>query len=205
MLHTKGSIFNLALGALLLKTRIVEPSTDTSNNNKVLLDLWPVAYASTLTDMDLTSTMQQATLALITQNPNALWSYAYKYPSNCLFLRRIQTVLVKDNETYHEPKQVVMHGTQKAIYANKEDAIAEFIAGDLPVSSLGANAGLAIAYRLAVMAAPLVVGKGARKLREDNQILYMIEKAEAQETDRLENFSYSADWIESGFVEARMS
>lgn len=202
---SKASIWNLALDALLLHKRITNADTDTGNEANVLRTHWQTAYDSALVDMNLASTSSQVTLSLITQDPNLLWSYAYAYPTNCVFFQRIQSTVVVDSVGTHIPKQIKMHNGQKVIFTNEEDAIGEFIANDIPLASLSASAALTIAYRLAVLAAPLVTGKGARKLREDNLILYATSRAEAQEKDRSESFSFVNDATESEFVAARLS
>lgn len=202
---TKAGIFNLALGALLLRKQIINTDTDVSNEANVLNIHWSSAFEMTLEDMDLTSTSTQATLSLITLDPNTLWDYAYAYPTDCMFFRRIQSSLVADNRNNHIPKQVRMYNSQKAIFTNEENAIGEYVSNSIPLSSLSASAALAVAYRLAYLSAPLITGKGAKSLREEVLKNYVIAKSEAQEKDRLESFSFNADWIESEFVEARMS
>ncbi len=94
---------------------------------------------------------------------------------------------------------------QKVVYTNQSEAIFEYISKDVPLSSLSASAGLAIAYRLALLSAPLVTGKGAKTLMEQIKDKYVVAKAEAQETDRLENFNFVDPSVESEFVEARTS
>ena len=203
-MYTKAKIFNLALGALLLQKRISDPTTDTSNENKVLETHYDVAFRSTIEDLDLDSMSTEETLALVTADPTALWLYAYLYPANCSFFRRIQSTSNVDNRTTHIPKRISIYQGQKVIFTNEEDAIGEFIPHDISLSTLSANAGLAIAYRLAILSAPLVVGKGSLKLRESIEKQYILAKGEAQEQDRRENFSFNDESIDSEFVEARL-
>lgn len=204
-MHTKAGIFNLALGALLLSRRITNVDTDQSNEAKVLLTHYDVALRATLEDLDLDSTSTQADLELLEADPTQHWSYAYKYPSNCAFFRRIQSSALMDNKTTHIPKRIGVYEDQKAIFTNETEAVGEYIAYDLPLSTLSATAGLAVAYRLAILSAPLIVGKGAAKLIEQIEKKYMITKAEAQEQDRRENFNFTDPEVESEFVEERMS
>ena len=203
-MYTKAKIFNLALGALLLQKKISDPETDTSNENKVLGTHYDVAFQSTLEDLDLDSTSTEEVLALVATDPNTLWLYAYLYPANCAFFRRIQSVSEVDNRTTHISKRVSMYQGQKVIFTNEEDAIAEFIPHDISLTHLSANVGLAIAYRLAFLSSPLIVGKGALKLRESIKQDYLLAKGEAQEKDKRENFSFNDESIDSEFVEARL-
>jgi hypothetical protein len=76
---------------------------------------------------------------------------------------------------------------------------------DVPLSILSANAGLAVAYKLAMLSAPLIVGKGADRLMKTIQANYVMAKASAQEKGALENYSAQSDALQSEFVSARTS
>ncbi len=206
-MYTKAKIYNLALGALLLQRVITDTVTDQSNECKVLNTHYDTALRSTLEDMDLDSTSSQRALELLATDDEDYpeWTYIYAYPSACAFLRRIKSVAVMDNRTTHIPKRVGMYGTRKAIFTNEALAVVEMIQHDLPISSLTATAGLVVAYRLALLSAPLIVGKGADRVRKQIQENYILAKAEAQEQDRRENFNYTDPEVESEFVEERLS
>lgn len=204
-MYTKAQIFNLALGAMLLSRRITNTETETSNENVVLNTHYDVAFRATLEDLDLDSTSTEATLALIEVDPVTQWKYAYAYPTDCAFLRRIKSEYKLDCRYTHIPKRVAIHEGAKVIFTDQEDAIVEYVSYDVPLSTLSATVGLAIAYRLAILAAPLVTGKGAAKLVTDIQAKYMVAKAEAQEQDRRENFNFVDEAIDSEFVAERTS
>lgn len=204
-MYTKAKIFNLALGALLLNKRISDTETDTSIENQTLNVHWDTALRSALQELDLDSVSTQKDLELIEASPTDLWDFAYKYPTNCSFLRRIQSSVLKDNRTNQVPRRVATHNGAKVIFTNQEDAIIEYIPHDLSLNLLSASAGLAIAYKLAMLSAPLVAGKGAAPLRKEIQQRYLMAKAEAQQHDRLENANFEEDDIMSEFVEARIS
>lgn len=203
-MYSKEDIFNLSLSALLLQRRITNADTDTSNEAKVLRSVWTPALASTLEDLDLDSTSDQVELELIEEDPNRYWKYAYKYPTDCAFFRRIQSCEVKDNRMSHEPKLIRMYEGEKAIFTNVYQAVAEYISKDVPLSAISATAGIALSLRLASMASPLVTGKGAALLIKTLDERYKIAKAEAQEQDRNENFNYDDVRIASEFANARM-
>lgn len=204
-MYSKAEIFNLALGALLLTKEISDPATDPSKECRVLNVHWNTALRSTLVDLDLDMTTTEKLLELIEENPTDLWLYAYKYPSNCAFFRRIQTSVLKDTRRTKVPLRMANHNGVKVIFTNAEDAIGEYIPYDASLNLLNPSAGLAVAYRLAQLSAPLVVGKGALALRKDISSLYVIAKAEAQEHDRLENADFDDDETISEFVETRLS
>ncbi len=203
-MYSKAKIFNLALGALLLSRRIIDTETETGNEVKVLNTHYDVAFRATLEDLDLDSTSTQAVLELIEENPNDLWGFSYKYPTNCAFFRRIQSPVVTDNRSTHIPKRVAIKDGKKCIFTNQVDAVIEYISYDVPLGTLSATAGLAVAYRLAMMASPLVTGKGSKTLMDSIQKMYVMTKAEAQEQDKKENFVFNDPETDSEFVQARI-
>ena len=205
MSFTKVKIYNTALSALLISREITDVETNTSNDVKNLNIYWDIALESTLQDLDLDSTSQPITLELIEELTDEPWQYAYKYPAKCVFLRRLKSLVPTDTKSTHISKRTGQYNNQKAIFTDEYQAIAECIPKDVPLETLSAMAGLAVAYKLAFLAAPLVVGKGAKTLRKEIKQDYVIAKLEAQETDANENFVYETEWQRSEFVEARLS
>lgn len=208
-MYSKVQIYNLALSALLLQRQIVDVTTDNSNEKVVLNQFYDIALRSTLVDLNLDSTSKTASLALIADPPAApldeLWNYVYQYPTDCAFFRRVFSGHYKDNRTTHIAKTIEIYNGKKAIFTNEVTAVGQYLPHDVDLNVLNPMAGLALAQRLASLAAPLIVGKGAKKLREDIEIRYALYKAGAQEHDILENENYHAEAVESEFVLARMS
>lgn len=204
MSYTKAKIFNLALGALLLQRQISNTETDPSNEAKTLNTNWDTALSSTLEDLDLDSLSEDVTLELVTTNPNDDWLYAYAYPTNCAFFRRIKSCVLTDSRKTQILKRVGLLNGDKVIFTNQVDAVAQIIPNDLDLTLFDANTALAVAFRLAILSSPLVVGKGAQKLREEIEKNYIVAKAKATEKDHRENFNYTQEDVESEFVSARI-
>jgi len=202
---SKAEIFNLTLGALLLTKTIIDPDTDTSSECRVLNVHFPTAFNMVLQDLDLDATAQFQPLELIATRPNTLWFYAYKFPVNCAFFRRIQSCVRKDRRSTKIDSGTGRLNGQKVIFTNEDSAIAEIVPNDVTVDQLSYPAGLAIAYRLAMLSAPLISGKGAGPLRKAILEGYVLAKMEAQQLDRLENSNFDTDEEMSEFVEARLS
>lgn len=207
-MFTKVELYNVALSALLLQRQLNDVTTENSNEKAVLNQFWNIAFFSALEDMDLDSTSTKATLELITSTPaepyNQLWDYVYKYPPTCVNFRSIFSGYQKDSRATHIPKAVEMYGGQKVILTREASAVGQFIPNDISLSHLSPMAGMCIAYKLASLSAPLIVGKGARTLKESIMEEYKMYKHAAQEHDRNENFNFHEPWVESEFVAARM-
>lgn len=203
-MYSKTQIFNLALGTLLLSKRIVDADTDTSTEGRVLQTHWDAAFWSTLEDLNLNRTSSTKVLELIEENPNQYWSYGYKYPDDCVFLRRVLSCQLVDDRNSHIPKETGIKDGRKMIFTNEENASISYLSSDIPISALPVNAGLATAYRLASLSSPLVTGKGAAALIAMVETKYVMAKTAAQRADAEENFNYVDPRIESEFVAARM-
>lgn len=213
-MHTKVKIFNLALGALLLTKRISDTETDASQENQTLKVHWETAFQSAIQDMDLDATSTRVALELVKECPVPDWKFAYKYPNNCAMLRRllhfhngeayVHHTNHKDIRSTQIKRQVANYNNQKVIFTNQCDAWLEYVPNNFSLELLSAPAGLAIAYKLAQLAAPLISGKGAAALRKEIQASYILIKAEAQQHDRLENATFDEDYVISEFVEARL-
>lgn len=205
MAFTKTKIYSLALSHLLLSRQVSDVDTDTTTNEvRVLNTFWEDAFNTTLQDLDLDSTSETVTLELLEKLDNNAWNLAYKYPTDCNFFRRIESCVTKDNRRTHIPKRVGVLNGEKVIYTNEEEAVAEIIPKNIQLEHLETNAGLAISYMLAFLAAPLIVGKGAAKLKGEIYQMYLSFKDKAQEIDERENFNYDPAIVTSEFVSARM-
>lgn len=204
MSYTKAKLYNLALSLLLLAKEVEEIETDTSNEVRVLNIHWDTAFESTLQDLDLDSLSVHIPLELLAEDEYGPFKYIYKYPNNCIFLRRLKSGFETDNKTTHLAKKTGIYNGQKVIYTNEYQAVGECIPKNVPLVSLSPMAALAVAYKLALLSAPLIVGKGAKALKDDLKADYVICKTEAQETDVAENMNYENDDIRSEFVQARL-
>lgn len=204
-MFSKPKIFNLALSALLLAKEVSDTVTDTSNEVRILNTHYDIALESTIQDLDLDSLTMPITLELLATLTDEPWDYVYKYPSDCAFLRRIKSLQVTDNRSTHISKRTGIYNGQKAVYTNEQEAVGDCVPKSIPLVALSSMAGMALAYRLAYLSAPLIVGKGSKALRESILLAYGVAKSEAQEHDAMENFNYEADDLRSEFVAARLS
>ncbi len=206
MSFTKTKIYNLAFSALLLARQVSDVDSDvTTNEVKVLNNYYEDALSQTLADMDLDCLSEPAQLELLAEiNDDGPWQYVYKYPTKCSFLRRIQSHVAMDNAATAIPKRVGLYNGQKAIYTNKDSAIAEIVPNNVSLAALPPSAGWAVAYHLAFLACPLLTGKGAKALTETIWQRYLLAINSAQEQDKLENANYENPIVMSEFVAARL-
>lgn len=205
MSFSKTKAYNLALSHLLLSRQIENVETDTTNEVRVLNTFWDEALSLTLSELDLDSLSETIQLELLAELSDGPWTYAYKYPANAEFFRRLVSGAVIDTNRTHIAKKVAIYDNQKAIFTNESEASAEYIPKDIELSLLNTSASLAVSYMLAFLSAPLIVGKGAKKLRESMFGSYEIMVSKAQQLDALENYNYDNASDRSEYVAARIS
>jgi len=195
------------MSALLLSKQFADIDTDLNSNEvKALNTHFENALTSTLSSLDIDSLSEPIPLELLADLGNqGPWQYVYKYPTRCAKFRRIQSGAVIDTSSTSIDKRVALYQGQKAIYTNEYAAVAECIVKDVSLAALSPSAGMAVAYKLAFLASPLVVGKGAAKLRDEVYRTYLLMLAEAQELDANENFNFETPWTRSEFVRTRLS
>lgn len=204
-MFTKASIFNMALGALLLQRQISDTENGGGNEGNTLRTWWDSAFFGALADMDLDAHSTTVTLELIEElDDDENWLYVYKYPTRAAFFRRIVSCEIVDDRATLIKKRVEMRDGVKVILTNEVDAEAEIIDKEFDLGTLTAPAAECIAYSLAMKCAPLIVGKGAKSLREGLKAEYAIAKGMAQELDNRENFNFREEYQESEFVRARV-
>jgi hypothetical protein len=88
------AIVNLALGRIGVAQRVVaiSPVPDQTPAGILSANLYPQMRDAVLTDFpwDFASAYAQLVqLNPVGQRPNPEWGYSYRYPSNCIFLRRL--------------------------------------------------------------------------------------------------------------------
>lgn len=206
MSYSKAEIYNLALSHLLLNRQIVDTETDNSSKEiKALNTHWNTALNTVLQELDLDGLSSFQTLELLETLSEGPWTYVYKYPSNCAHLRRIDSGVRVDNRFTHIKKRIAIKDGVKVIYTNEANASVEFIPKDFSLTLISAPAALALSYFLAWATAPLIVGKGGRRLKEKIYADYVIAKEAAQGADARENENYNEYQEESEFVNVRLS
>lgn len=206
MSYSKTQIYNLALSALKLSRRISDAETETNSNEvKTLNELWSTAFVGTLQELNIDSISETVKLELIeTLDDDGPWTYVYKYPSRCAFLKRITTNYRVDNSCTHENKKIAQRNGEKVIYCNREQASADIIPKDINLDDIHPSIALAIAHNLAYLSAPLITGKGAARLQREIFQQYQFSLGRAIDLDAMENENRDQPWQRSEFVAARM-
>ncbi len=183
---SKIDIWNLALSHLGVKQEVTS-ETEESDEAKACRRFYDLALEELLREFPWSFGRKVAELALIRENPNSLWSYEYRYPSDCVFLLRLVASHSQALDRARIPFHLSTDTAGRVIWTNMNGAIAEYtMRVDNPLF-FTAHFVRALSYRLAGhMAMRFVrVDPGIARLAEG---LYERSREEAQAVDAQEHF-----------------
>jgi hypothetical protein len=150
---TDTLIANLALGhvgsSVTIANMLTEKSTEALNCRR----FFDLARQSALEDYPWPEATGYATLALVALNPNTDWAFAYRYPTDCVFVRRILTSAGR-LETEPPAFRIGRDAQGKLIFTNWPNAVVEFTFDVVEASEFSASLVEAISWKLAELIAP---------------------------------------------------
>jgi hypothetical protein len=201
-MSVRTTIGNYALGHLAIGTRIadIDATTDRSRETLTLRQFIDDVIEEYLRDAIPVWSKRIAALALVEENPNSRWRYAYRYPSGCVnFLGINNGATRRAYEDLVETEQGHDDGG-RLIYTNQPRAEAEWIIlsdiGRWPVDSR-----IAASFLLAYYAAPTLTNGDKFKLGQAALQKYQLWKGKANANALGEQ--QQAPTNESGFSRAR--
>lgn len=180
MASSDTDIANLALSHLGKGTTIENLGSSKSQEATVIRRLYPIVRRATLRAFAWSFARKIRALSLVTTKGDAThvseeWMYAYRYPSDCVFDRRIQSGAAMDTRQSRVPYEVGSDGTGKLILTNRENAILEYTEDIQSVSKYPDDFVLALSLRLANYIAPQITGQDLGKMGQRAMELYRIE------------------------------
>jgi hypothetical protein len=191
-------IANLALLHMGVSKRIANLTTEQSIEAETLRTAYADDRDYCLRDFPWPWATAYVELGLVSSPTvayNADWFYAYRYPSGCLFVRRIVTPLGR-TETEPAPFRIGRDAQGRLIFTNYPDASVEYTAAITDPQEFDAIFIQMLAWKLTASCGP--------SLSRDPQIsvraaqMYEIEKTKAQSRARneaQETAPLEAEWI----------
>ncbi len=151
---TDTEMCNMALSHLGVSTVIADLANDTGTEAVALRTFFSTAFQVTLEKMDWSFARRYVTLGLVETDPNEDFGYAYRYPADCLVIRRIQSGLRNDNRRSRVTYNIGSDVTGRLIYTDVTPAIVRYTKNITDYSLIPASFGLAQSYYLAFLIAP---------------------------------------------------
>lgn len=173
-------ICNMALSHLGNSKEIAILATEKSEEAAACRRFYETARDTVLRDFAWPFATRILSLGLVEEDPNDEWAYAYRYPTDCLLLRRLLSGLRNDNRQSRAPYRVARDDDGLVIYTDLAEAQMEYTVRETDPNRFPPDFTLALSYRLAVLLASRITAGDPFKLVEKSFNLYQIELGNAR-------------------------
>lgn len=189
MASSKTEISNISLSHLGVGKEIANLETENSQEAAACRRFYDTALEATIRDFPWTFTNKYAALALVEEDPNDEWAYSYRYPTGCLFVKKILSGVRVDTRQTRVQYEVASDDAGKLIYTDMDDAQINYSALVEDTQFYPSDFVMAFSLRLASLIAPRVTAGDPFKLKNDMLKLYEYELSKA----RANNFNEEQD------------
>jgi hypothetical protein len=179
---TSTEICNLALGHLAVGKEISNLETDQTPQAIACRRFYETALKKTLRSFAWPFATVYEPLALVEENPTEEWDYSYRYPTNCLFLRRVLSGTRNDTRQSRIPYKVGKDSQGRLIYTDKDEAEIEYTQYTEDNTLYPDDFVLALSFCIAMYVAPSVTGGDPFKLGERAEQMFRVAISEAMGT-----------------------
>ncbi|TXH59160.1 MAG: hypothetical protein E6Q97_00415 [Desulfurellales bacterium] len=173
-------IANLALGHIGIGRVLTDLETDTTENGETCRLFFDNELENTLRDFKWPFATKIATLGLVEETPTTEWAYSYRYPSDCLEVRRVLSGSRNDSRQSRVPYIITRDSTGLLIYTDAADAEIEYTMTETDATRYPPDFIKALSLRLAAYIAPRLTAGDPFKLGERAMRLYAYELSKAQ-------------------------
>jgi len=176
MAHSDASIATLALRLLGDgRNTVADLQTDTTVQAKACRAVYETARDEVLRDHPWQFAMKRAELAQVEADPNEEWAYSYRYPSDCLFIRRIPSGIRATKETLAQKieYEIGRDDTGLLIFTDVENAEVEYTMKEEDAGRYHPDFVMALAFRIAAYVAPQLAPGDSLQITERMVRFYM--------------------------------
>lgn len=173
-------VCNLAISHLGVGKPIADIATDQSQEATACRVFIDETRDAVLAELHWPFATKIAALNLIETDPNEEWPFSYRYPSDCIEIRRILSGKRNDTQGTREPYKIAKDSAGKIIYADKENSEVEYTERVEDPTFWTEGAILAWSFRLARYLAPRLTAGDPFNLQQRMQDSYKAEIAEAR-------------------------
>ncbi len=125
-MSSKLEIVNLGLSHIGIGKEVANFDTEQSEEARAARRFYQIALEKTLRDGSWPFATKIISLALIEEEPNTEWGYSYRYPSDCLYFRRILSGIRNDNRQSRSPYKLAKDSAGLIVYSDEEEAQCEY-------------------------------------------------------------------------------
>lgn len=177
-MSSKMQIWNMALSHLGISKEVASED-ERSNEAAACRRFYDTTVKNSLKDHSWPFASKLATLNLIESNPNTEWAYSYRYPTDCLFFRRILSGNRNDTPATKIAYAISQDSSASILFTDASNAVAEYTRDITDESFFPSDFETAISYRLAYYIAPRLTAGDPFSLGEKALRNYQIELSRA--------------------------
>lgn len=177
-MSSKMQIWNMAISHLGISKEIASETEQTAEA-KACRRFYETTLKNVLKDHSWPFASKIATLNLISSNPNTEWAYSYRYPTDCLFFRRILSGNRNDTPATKVPYAVSQDSSATIIFTDATNAVAEYTRNITDESFFSSDFETAVSYRLAHYIAPRLTAGDPFNLGQKALQSYQLELSRA--------------------------
>ncbi len=200
-MSTKVEICNLASTHLGIGHSISNFDTDQSEEGASYRAVYDTVLRNVLRKYPLPFTTKITTLALVVEDPNTEWEYSYRYPTDCIAIRRILSGTRADTRQSRIPYKIGADSQGIVIWTDQENAEIEYTYYANNPNHYPSDFVMAFSYYLAHVVSKRISIGDQFKLGDRAYQMFLLEISEA--VARAFNESQSEEEIESEFIRAR--
>lgn len=164
-MSSKVEICNLALSHLGIAKEVQNLENDAGQEAQACRRFYDNARDETLRDFPWSFATKFATLAVVEDAVTTdEWTYAYRYPTDALKIRRILSGSRNDSRQSRVPYKIVQDTAGLLLYTDMEDAVMEYTVKTTETTKFPVDFVMALSYRIAYYIAPRLTGGDPFKL-----------------------------------------
>lgn len=179
---SKVEICNLALSHLAIGKEIANIETEKSEEAGAARRFYDITRDNVLRSFPWPFTTKVAVLGLVAKEPTSEWGYSYRYPTDCLYIRRILSTLRNDTRQTRVPYELAQDTAGILIFTDMDLAEIEYTAKSDNPQIYPSDFTLAFSYYLAFLMSPRLTGGDQFKLGEKAVGMYAAIISQAKST-----------------------
>ena len=171
---TSTEIANMAISHVGSGKEIANLDTESSEEASACRRFYENARDTVLRDCNWPFATEIVTLGLVEEDPNTEWDFSYRYPSDCINIRKIQSGIRNDHRQSRVPYRVAQDSTGLLIFTDEQNAVLEYTKREEDTSRFPSDFAIALSYKLAYLIAPRLSRGDPFKMKQDLQREYMM-------------------------------
>ena len=144
----------MALYHIGSSNEILNVETESSEEAKSCRTFYDISVTKVLKAIPWPFATRKMNLALVEENPNSEWKYSYRYPSDALIIRKIESGIRTDYNSSRIRYIITGDDTAKLIYTDQNQPVCEYTKNVIDTSFYDDEFALCLSYLLASFIAP---------------------------------------------------